>query len=226
MSRSTYLKAALLGLLIGTAVVVQVAVGLPSRTELQSLLDGLGAAAVPAFIALYVGVSLLPFGPSAVLTIVGGALLGFAVALPAVLVAAVIASTIAFLVARTLGREAVQGIGNARVRALDARARDRGFATVVLARLVPAIPFTTLNYAFGLTGVRLTSYVAGTALGIIPGTAVYVAVGAYGVEPTSPPFLLALAGLVLLAVIGLVRKRRPVEVSGSAGDDMPSPTRS
>ena len=211
MSRSTWIKlAAFVTFLVG-AVVLQLVVGLPSQEELRSSLDGLGAFAIPAFIVLYVGVSLLPVGPSGLLTIVGGALLGFAVALPSVLVAAVIASTISFLVGRSLGREAVQGLSSERIRALDEKVGEHGFATVLLARLVPVIPYTTANYAFGVTSVRLSSYVLATALGIVPGTAIYVSVGAFGADPSSPGFLLAIAGLVLLTLIGLWRSRRTQE---------------
>ena len=221
MTRSTYVKAGILVALIVAAVVVQVSVGLPSRAELQSVLDGFGAVAVPAFIVLYVVVSLLPVGPSGLLTIVGGALLGFAVALAAVLVAAMLAAVLAFQLSRVLGRDAVQGVSNRRVRALDTRVGDHGFATVLLARLVPVIPFTTANYAFGLTSVRLGPYTAATALGIVPGTAIYVAVGAYGVEPTSPPFLLAIAGLVLLTVVGTRYSRRHGAAPGASPDEEP-----
>lgn len=208
MTRSTYVKAGVFLALIVAAVVLQLSVGLPSRAELQSVLDGFGVVAIPAFVVLYVLVSLLPVGPSGLLTIVGGALLGFAVALASVLVAATVAAVLAFWVSRSMGREAVQGISNERVRALDARVGQHGFATVLLTRMVPVIPFTTANYAFGLTSVRSGPYAAATALGIVPGTAIYVAVGAYGVEPASPPFLLAVAGLVLLTVIGTLYSRR------------------
>ena len=208
MSRSTWIKlGAFVTFLVG-AVVLQLVVGLPSQEELRSNLDGLGAVAIPAFIVLYVGVSLLPVGPSGLLTIVGGALLGFAVALASVLLAAVIASSLSFLIGRSLGREAVQGLSSERIRALDEKVGAHGFATVLLARLVPVIPFTTANYAFGVTSVRLWSYVLATALGIIPGTAIYVSVGAFGADPGSPPFLLAIAGLVALTLIGLWRSRR------------------
>ena len=217
MKRSTYLKAGIFVLLIVTAVVVQVSIGLPSRAELQSVLDGLGAIAVPVFILAYIGASLLPIGPSAVLTIVGGALLGFAVAFASVLVAAVIGSTIGFLISRSLGREAIQGLSNERVRDLDARVSAHGFGAVLLARMVPLIPFTTSNYAFGLTSIPLTPYVLGTALGIVPGTAVYVAVGAYGAEPTSPPFLIAIGALVLLTVVWLARSRREGRAARGGG---------
>lgn len=229
MSRASYLKpAALLALLVG-AVVLQLWVGLPDQAELRGVLDGLGAAALPAFIALYVGSSLLPVGPSAILTVVGGALLGFGVALVSVLAAATIGAAIAFSLGRVLGRDVVSGISNERVRELDAKVRDNGFAAVLVARLIPLIPFTTANYAFGLTAVTWRAYVSATAIGIVPGTALYVAVGAYGATPGSWPFVLAVAGLVLLSLVGLVRSRRAQRgtphVSGSASGDEDPPGR-
>lgn len=208
MRSGVLLRLAVLVSLVVGAVVLQVTVGLPSRAELQGLLDGLGAWAVPAYVAAYVAVCLLPTGPTALLTVVGGALLGLAVALPATLVGAVLGATVAFGLARVLGREAVSRVGGARVRALEERVRRHGFATVLAARLLPLVPFSTANFAFGLTSVRLASYVTATALGIVPGTTVYVAVGAYGAEPGSWPFLLALAGLALLAALGWWRARR------------------
>ncbi|MBD8868252.1 TVP38/TMEM64 family protein [Nocardioides donggukensis] len=215
MKRGLALRVTVLLALVVTAVLVQVLVGLPSQDEVRSTLDGLGAWAVPAFVAVYVLVCLLPAGPTAVVTIVGGALLGFAVGLPAVLTGAVLGATVAFSVSRLLGRDAVRRISGARVQALDEKVREHGFATVLVARLVPLVPFSTANFAFGLTSVTGRAYVTATAVGIVPGTVVYVSVGAFGSEPGSWPFLLAVAGLVLLSVVGAVRARRSRSDDGS-----------
>ncbi|MEJ7831991.1 MAG: TVP38/TMEM64 family protein [Nocardioides sp.] len=205
--RSLAVRGGLLIVLVVAAVVVQVVVGLPSKSELRSALDGLGGWAIPAVIAVYVVVCLLPAGPAAVVTIVAGALLGFAVGLATVLVGATLGSMVAFAVSRFLGRDAVARLSGERVRQLDAKVREHGFATVLVARLVPLVPFSTANYAFGLTSVTWRSYLAATALGIVPGTAVYVAVGAFGAEPGSLPFLLAIAALLLLSLVGVIRAR-------------------
>lgn len=208
MTRSTWVKAAVLVALVIAGVVLFLVVGLPDRQQLRSLLDGLGAAAVPAFIGLYFVVSLFPIGPSAVLTVVGGVLLGFWVALGSVLVAAVAGSAAAFAVSRALGRDAVRGLSGDRLRALDRRVGAHGFASVLVIRLVPVLPFTTLNYALGLTSISWRAYLPATALGILPGTALYVAVGAFGTEPGSWPFVLAVIGLIALSLVGVIRGRR------------------
>ena len=122
--------------------------------------------------------------------------------LAAVLVAAVLGSTASFVIRRSLGRDAVRGVSNERVRALDERVADHGFATVLLARLVPLVPFSTANYAFGLTSVTARVVRPATALGILPGTAVYVAVGAYGTSPARCPSCWRSSGWCCSGVVG------------------------
>lgn len=207
MSRATLVRAGVLVVLVVGAILAQVLVGLPSQEELRSTLDDLGAWGFLVFVAIYVGVCLLPTGPTAVVTIVGGALFGFWVGLLAVLLSADLGLVAAFVVSRVLGRGVVADSGSARVRAVDAQVREHGFATVLVARLVPLVPFSTANYVFGLTSVAWRDYLLASVIGIVPGTAVYVAVGAFGTEPGSLPFLLAIGALVLLSLVGLLRKR-------------------
>lgn len=78
---------------------------------------------------------------------------------------------------------------------------------MVVVRLVPVVPFTAINYTAGLTGIRFWHYTLGTALGIVPGTVAYVALGTYGTTPGSWPFLVAAGALVLLSVGGLLATR-------------------
>lgn len=75
-------------------------------------------------------------------------------------------------------------------------------------RLVPLLPFNALNYLCGLTAVRTRDYIAGTAVGILPGATAYVAIGAFGTRPGSLPFLIAVGGLVALSVAGFVVAHR------------------
>ena len=52
-----------------------------------------------------------------------------------------------------------------------------GFKLVFLLRLSPLIPFDVLNYALSLTRVSLGRYVLASAIGMLPGTALYVYLG-------------------------------------------------
>src|SRR5262249_33104555 len=60
---------------------------------------------------------------------------------------------------------------------IDRAVADEGWKIVLLTRLSPVFPFTLLNYAFGLTRVKLSHYAVASWLGMIPGTVMYVYLG-------------------------------------------------
>jgi len=91
------------------------------------------------------------------------------------------------------------------------------------------VPFTALNYGSGLTALRLPTYLAATAVGIVPGTVAYVALGAYGTDPWSLPFVAAAAVLFVLSIGGAVlarRHRRPSATQSRPPRPTPPPTQS
>ena len=49
---------------------------------------------------------------------------------------------------------------------------------VLLTRLSPVFPFNLLNYAYGLTRVRLSEYVVASWIGMMPATVMFVYIGA------------------------------------------------
>ena len=92
---------------------------------------------------------------------------------------ATLGATAAFLVGRYLARDAIARKieKNESFAAIDRAVADEGWKIVLLTRLSPAFPFTLLNYAFGLTRVKLSHYVLASWLGMIPGTVMYVYLG-------------------------------------------------
>lgn len=91
----------------------------------------------------------------------------------------VLAATVAFLLGRTAARGwiAKRTDADPRFRAVDAAIGRHGFKIVTLLRLSPVFPFNVLNYALGLTGVRLHDYVLGSFIGMLPGTFLYIYIG-------------------------------------------------
>ena len=65
-------------------------------------------------------------------------------------------ASLAFLVSRYLARRTLEGKigGDPRLAAIDTAIRREGAKLIFLLRLSPAFPFTLMNYALGLTGVR------------------------------------------------------------------------
>lgn len=148
---------------------------------------------------------LLP-APKAVLTALGGLLYGLWWGALLSWSAALLGATIAFGLARLIGREAVERLAHGRMARADELLSEHGFGPVVAARLVPVLPFTAINPAAGLSAVSWRRYLLGSALGIIPGTLAYAALGAWGTDPWG-----VFAGVAVLVVIvsigGLVGRR-------------------
>lgn len=136
--------------------------------------DGLGPLGPVAFVAGY-ALAVVAFVPGSLLTLAAGAIFGVLEGTALVLVGATLGSTAAFLLARSAAREAVarRVEGDRRFAAIDRAIEREGRRIVFLLRLSPVFPFNLLNYALGLTRVRLVDYVVASA-GMLPGTLLYV----------------------------------------------------
>src|ERR1044071_6144763 len=130
------------------------------------------------FVGLYVVATVL-FVSGSVLTLGAGAVFGVALGFVWVSLSATLGATAAFLVGRYLARDAIaRRIEKHETFAtIDRAVADEGWKIVLLTRLSPVFPFTLLNYAFGLTRVKLSHYVLASWLGMIPGTMMYVYLG-------------------------------------------------
>jgi uncharacterized membrane protein YdjX (TVP38/TMEM64 family) len=130
------------------------------------------------FIAIYVAATVLLI-PGSVLTLGAGAAFGLIRGTLIVSVASTLAATAAFLIGRYLARAAVARKieGNEKFAAIDRAVAAEGWKVVFLTRLSPVFPFTLLNYAFGLTQVKLGHYVLASWIGMLPGTVMYVYLG-------------------------------------------------
>src|SRR5882724_7156587 len=130
------------------------------------------------FVGLYVVATVL-FIPGSVLTLGAGAVFGVALGAVYVSISATLGATAAFLVGRYLARDAIARKieKHETFAAIDRAVADEGWKIVLLTRLSPVFPFTLLNYAFGLTRVKLSHYVLASWLGMIPGTVMYVYLG-------------------------------------------------
>lgn len=205
MQRAPLVKAGILALILLAAVVLAVVLGTPDIDALRSRVDAAGAWGPALFFVLYVGLSLIPC-PKGLLTAAGGALFGLWVGAGLSLAAALIGAVLAFGLGRLLGRETVDRLVHGRLARVDELLSDRGLSAVLLVRLVPLVPYLAINYASGLSGVKFRHYALGSALGMVPGSLAYAALGAYGTNPWG----VAAAGsaLIILAVGGSWWARR------------------
>jgi uncharacterized membrane protein YdjX (TVP38/TMEM64 family) len=208
--QGTWLRAALLGVLLLAATVLAVTLDLPEVAEVRTTVDAAGPV---GWIAMVLGLTLLLLAPvprSAVSVLVGvvaGLGPGFAVAFGAGLLAALAA----FGVSRALGRSAATRLAGPRLARVDDLMVRRGFLAVLAGRLLPMVPFAVLSYGAGLTGIRWAPYAAGTAVGLVPSTLLQVGVGASaGALPDlgTPLLVLLLLGAALAVATAVWRRGR------------------
>lgn len=160
--------------------------------------------AAAIFVLVYVGVATIGL-PGLPLTLAGGAIFGVAYGIALTWLGATLGATGAYLLARTLGGNALHRLLGKRAGTLDRLLDDGAFLTMLRLRLIPVVPFNALNFGAGLAGVRIAPYVAATAIGILPGTSVYtyfadsLLAGTDGARQTA--FIrVAIAGVLLLAL--------------------------
>ena len=138
---------------------------------ISSLIDEAGVWAPIVYILVYsVGVCI--FLPGTLLTGIGAAVFGPYYGFIYVWIGAMIGSTGAFFIGRTLGRDYAASLIGEKLKKYDNAIERNGFATVLYLRLV-YFPFTPMNFGMGLTKVRFIDYFLGTGLGIIVGTFIF-----------------------------------------------------
>jgi uncharacterized membrane protein YdjX (TVP38/TMEM64 family) len=135
------------------------------------------ARAIAIYALVYVAAVTLSLPGALILTVTGGLLFGWEIALPIAVVAATTGATIFFVVARTSLGQCLAGRASVAVDCLRAGFQKDALSYMLFLRLVPVFPFVVINLAAALLGVPLGPYILGTFLGIIPGTAAYAVAG-------------------------------------------------
>jgi uncharacterized membrane protein YdjX (TVP38/TMEM64 family) len=176
--------------------------------ELQRVLGRFGPLAPILFVVLYAVATVL-FAPGALLTVTGGALFGPLWGTLWNLIGATCGATVAFLIARYVGADWVGGRAGERIARLIRGVEEEGWRFVAFVRLVPLFPFNLVNYAFGLTRVRLGEYVIASFLCMSPGALAYTYLGYAGREAAAGQagsIHKALLALALLATVAFLSR--------------------
>lgn len=184
-----------------------------NRDALLAFTEANYATAVSLFIVAYCLVVALSVPGAAIMTLAGGFLFGSALGTVYVNVAATTGATLVFLAARYLLRDWVEAKFGRRIGMIQEGFSKNAFSYLMTLRLIPLFPFFLVNLVSGLTRVRLATYVAATAIGIIPGSFVYAYAGRQlGMinslkEIASPNVLLAFTLLGLLALVPILYRK-------------------
>jgi uncharacterized membrane protein YdjX (TVP38/TMEM64 family) len=185
------------GTLAGAAEAIAAMPGAPAIVIAAFVVGGLAMVPVTALIAATVMV----FGP----------MLGFALALTGALASA----TVTYVLGRVFGRDLVRRFAGERLNRLSRQLDRRGLLALVVVRLVPVAPFTVVNLAAGASGIRLSHFLLGTAIGLTPGilaAAVFTDGLLSAIADPSPAAFALLGGIaaaIALSAIFVRRRLRP-----------------
>lgn len=148
-----------------------------NRDALQKYTETHYVATTVVFIAVYCVQTALSLPGATILTLTGGFLFGAVLGTVYVNLAATSGATLAFLAARYLFRDAVERRFGAKIESIQQGVARNAVSYLLTLRLIPLFPFFLVNLASGLTRIRLSTYVAATSIGILPGSAVYANAG-------------------------------------------------
>ncbi len=180
------------------------------REAFQAFYEQNAAMTVLVFFSIYVAVTALSIPGAAVMTLMGGFLFGFWGGSIVVSFASTFGATLAFLAARFLMREYVQGKFGDRLRGINERLESEGAFYLFTLRLIPAVPFFVINLVMGLTPMRTGTFFAVSQVGMLPGTMVYVNAGTQLAQLESPAGILSpalIGSFVLLGLFPLIVKK-------------------
>ena len=166
------------------------------------------------FLVCLVGTALsLPV--TGVLSVIAGMIFGHLVGLPVALVACTFGGTLAFLVSRYVLREPIQRRFADQLMNINKGVEKEGAFYLFALRMIPIIPFWTLNLLVGLTPIDVRRFVLATLTGMLPIISVLVHFGtqigameSFSIRAMFTPGLLlslALVGVMPFIAKGIVR---------------------
>ena len=192
---------------IAILVAILLLVPRPGALQLRDWAQSLGPWVPLAFLATHIVVTIFPF-PRTAFTLASGLLFGPWLGIPIAVVASTISALLAVVLVRAAGWRLNRLVPHPRVKALDTRLGQRGWPTVMSMRLIPAVPFSVLNYAAGASAVRVPAYTWATLAGLLPGTAAVVILGDALTNHISPLLILVSLFTASLGVAGLIYEIR------------------
>jgi uncharacterized membrane protein YdjX (TVP38/TMEM64 family) len=148
-----------------------------NRDMLLDFVAGNFVAAALLYMLIYTIAVACSFPGGLLMTVTGGFLFGWAAGGILTVVAATLGATILFLVAATSLGEPLRKKAGPWLKKLEGGFARNALSYLLFLRLVPAFPFWLVNIAPAFLGVRLSTYVIGTFVGIIPGTFVFAYLG-------------------------------------------------
>ena len=143
------------------------------------------ASSISLFILVYVISTSISLPIASVLTLFAGSIFGLWIGLVVVSVSSVLGATISMLVSRFLISDFIEKKFGERIKTIHKNIEEFGIQYLLILRISPIFPFFLVNIAMGLTKMKVIPYMITSAIGMLPGTLLYVYAGDVGAEVLS-----------------------------------------
>jgi uncharacterized membrane protein YdjX (TVP38/TMEM64 family) len=170
----------------------------------QVVFDAYPAAVTLAYVALFTLITALCLPGAAVLMLLAGASFGLVWGCVLTTLASTAGATLTMLGARYWLRHRVEQRYGVRLQAFNQNLQREGALYLLSLRLLPVIPFVPVNLISGLTRFSGATFFWVSALGMLPGTALYVYAGVYLAQLQSLDQLLSARTAVMLLALGVL----------------------
>jgi uncharacterized membrane protein YdjX (TVP38/TMEM64 family) len=157
--------------------------------------------------AVYTASTALSLPVATILSLTIGFLFGLKVGTAIIFFSATLGATLAFLAARYVLADVVSRRMGMMAKKLISEFHRNDFNYLLFLRLVPLFPFWLINLATAFTPIKVQTYVAATAIGIIPGAFIFTNLGQSLGRIDSPDQLLSfktIGALMLLGIFALI----------------------
>jgi uncharacterized membrane protein YdjX (TVP38/TMEM64 family) len=144
-----------------------------NKARLEAAVDSNIFLAVVAYILAYIVFVALSLPGALIMTLTGGILFSYWIAVPATVLGATLGATVLFLVARSSLGEAMRSSSSGSVAKLAAGIRADAVSYLLFLRFTPVFPFPLVNLAPAIVGVPLVTFVWTTLVGVTPATLAY-----------------------------------------------------
>lgn len=206
-----------------------------NRAALLAWRDQNYGVAAASFMAAYFAVVAFSIPGALWMTLAGGFLFGLWPGAPMIILAATAGAVVIFLIARSSVGAALRERAGPWMRRIEDGFHKDAASYLLIMRLTPVVPFFVANIAPALFGVRASTFLWTTGLGIAPATVVYTwvgsglgaaleagdqaAVGDLGSVILQPSVLGPLLGLAALSALPIFLKRRRAAANAEASEE-------